>query len=107
MIQTNTKCRTSFYNGINIKAWKIVDYRGPIRKKTVVEEKVAIVEITQHTQEWHHPNHRLTKLEELSIVLAKLEEIGGQIKLMNYELQAIKGECDNYRGSSSNLEFPF
>lgn len=42
-------------------------------------------------------DNRLKKLENLSIVLAKLEDLGSHIKLMNSELQAIKRGCDNYK----------
>nr|GEX69393.1 hypothetical protein [Tanacetum cinerariifolium] len=47
-----------FYNGLDVPTRQILDPRGDISSKTVVDAKVAIQEIAEYSQKWHNGTSR-------------------------------------------------
>ncbi|GKF32820.1 hypothetical protein Tco_0102618 [Tanacetum coccineum] len=43
-----------FYNGLDIPTRQILDSKGAIASKTVVDAKVAIQEMTEYSRKWHN-----------------------------------------------------
>nr|GEX34356.1 hypothetical protein [Tanacetum cinerariifolium] len=47
-----------FYNGLDVQTRQILDSKGVIPSKTVVDAKVAIQEIAEYSQKWHNGTSR-------------------------------------------------
>ncbi|GJR28277.1 retrovirus-related pol polyprotein from transposon TNT 1-94 [Tanacetum coccineum] len=75
-----------FYNGLGIPTLQILDSRGAIPSKTVVDAKIAIQEMVEYSQKWHNgiSRSRSTKTpDELAAIQAQLKNLGREIKKVN------------------------
>ncbi|GJZ89375.1 hypothetical protein Tco_0661157 [Tanacetum coccineum] len=75
-----------FYNGLGIPTLQILDSRGAIPSKTVVDAKIAIQEMVEYSQKWHNGicRSRSTKTpDELAAIQAQLKNLGREIKKVN------------------------
>ncbi|GJV61989.1 retrovirus-related pol polyprotein from transposon TNT 1-94 [Tanacetum coccineum] len=52
-----------FYNGLDVPTRQILDSRGVIPSKTVVDVKVAIQEMVEYSQKWHNRTSRARSIE--------------------------------------------
>ncbi|GJS67880.1 hypothetical protein Tco_0682445 [Tanacetum coccineum] len=75
-----------FYNGLRIPTRQILDSRGVIPSKTVVDAKVAIQKMAKYSQKWHNGTYRSrsTKTSDgLAAIQAQLNNLGREIKKVN------------------------
>ncbi|GKC89519.1 hypothetical protein Tco_1150168 [Tanacetum coccineum] len=81
-----------FYNGLDVPTRQILDSRGAIPTKTVVDAKVAIQEMAKNSQKWHNgtsSKNRSTKTSEgLAAIQAQLNSLGREIKKVNEKVYA-------------------
>ncbi|GKE75787.1 hypothetical protein Tco_1537828 [Tanacetum coccineum] len=61
-----------FYNGLDVPTRQILDSKGAIPTKTAANAKVAIQEMTEHSQKWYNGTSR-TRSTETSDGLAAIQ----------------------------------
>ncbi|GJR18946.1 hypothetical protein Tco_0967473 [Tanacetum coccineum] len=72
-----------FYNGFRIPTRQIIDSRGAIPSKTVVDAKIAIQEMAEHSQKWYNGTSRSRN--------AAIQNQGASIKTLEIQIgQMIK-----------------
>ncbi|GKD98768.1 alpha/beta hydrolases superfamily protein, partial [Tanacetum coccineum] len=72
-----------FYNGLDVPTRQILDSKGVIPTKTIVNAKVAIQEMAEYSQKWHNGIVRTisTKTSDgLAAIQAQLNNLGREIK---------------------------
>nr|GFA33731.1 hypothetical protein [Tanacetum cinerariifolium] len=76
-----------FYNGLDVPTRQILDSKGAIPTKTVVDAKVDIQEMAKYAQKWHNRTSTKTRSIEtsngLAVIQAQLNSIGREIKKVN------------------------
>nr|GEW22699.1 hypothetical protein [Tanacetum cinerariifolium] len=81
-----------FYNGLDVPTRQILDSKGAIPTKTVVDAKVAIQEMAKYAQKWHNRTSTKTKSIEtsngLDAIQAQLNSIEREIKKVNEKKEA-------------------
>ncbi|GKA41752.1 hypothetical protein Tco_0734412, partial [Tanacetum coccineum] len=68
-----------FYNGLDVPTRQILDSRGVIPSKTVVDVKVVIQEMAEYSQKWHNGTSRTRSTETsdgLAAIQAQLDNLG-------------------------------
>ncbi|GJS56475.1 hypothetical protein Tco_0629837 [Tanacetum coccineum] len=86
-----------FYNGLGIPTRQILDSRGAIPSKTVVNAKVAIQEMAEYSQKWHNgtSRSRSTKTSDrLAAIQAQLNNLGREIKKVNEKVYVAQVGCE-------------
>ncbi|GJR06652.1 mitochondrial proton/calcium exchanger protein-like protein isoform X1 [Tanacetum coccineum] len=85
-----------FYNGLDVLTRQILDSRGAIPSKTVVDAKVAIQEMAQYSQKWYNETSRTRGIEtfdRLVVIQAQLNNLGREIKKVNEKVYAAQVGC--------------
>ncbi|GKE76386.1 retrovirus-related pol polyprotein from transposon TNT 1-94 [Tanacetum coccineum] len=80
-----------FYNGLDVPTRQILDSRGAIPSKTIVDAKVAIQEMADYSQKWHNGTSRTKSTETsdgLAAIQAQLNNLGKEIKKVNENFYA-------------------
>ncbi|GJS23783.1 hypothetical protein Tco_0452415 [Tanacetum coccineum] len=81
-----------FYNGLDVPTRQILDSKGAIPSKTVVDAKIAIQEMAGYSQKWHNGTSSRTKSTETSdgfaAIQAQLNNLGREIKKVNEKVYA-------------------
>ncbi|GKA87546.1 hypothetical protein Tco_0809310 [Tanacetum coccineum] len=86
-----------FYNGLGIPTRQILDSRGAIPSKTVVDAKVAIQEMAEYSQKWHNGTSRSRSTETsdgLAAIQAQLNNLGREIKKVNKKVYVAQVGCE-------------
>ncbi|GKD19438.1 hypothetical protein Tco_1208596 [Tanacetum coccineum] len=98
-----------FYNGLGIPTRQILDSRGAIPSKTVVDAKVSIQEMTEHSQKWHNGTSRSRSTETsdgLAAIQAQLNNLGREIKKVNEKVYAAEVGCEQCKGPPLHQRLP-
>ncbi|GJZ37209.1 hypothetical protein Tco_0583400 [Tanacetum coccineum] len=76
-----------FYNGFDVPTRKILDSKGAIPTKTVVDAKIAIQEMAKYSQKWHNGTSSKARSTEtsdgLAAIQSQLNNLGREIKKVN------------------------
>ncbi|GJZ60650.1 hypothetical protein Tco_0616466, partial [Tanacetum coccineum] len=84
---------------------EILDSRGAISSKTVVDAKVAIQEMVEYSQKWHNitSRSRSTKISDgLAAIQAQLINLGREIKKVNEKVYVAQVGCEQCKGPYYN-----
>ncbi|GJW41745.1 homeodomain-like protein [Tanacetum coccineum] len=98
-----------FYNGLGIPTRQILDSRGAIPSKTVVDAKVAIQEMAEYSQKWHNGTSRSRSTETsygLAAIQAQLNNLGRNIKKVNEKVYAAQVGCKQCKGPHYTKDCP-
>ncbi|GKC21278.1 hypothetical protein Tco_1023428 [Tanacetum coccineum] len=98
-----------FCNGLDVPTRQILDSRGAIPSKTVVDAKVAIQEMAEYSQKWHNGTLRTrsTKTSNgLAAIQAQLNNLGREIKRVNEKVYAAQVGCEQCKGPHYTKDFP-
>nr|GEU62018.1 hypothetical protein [Tanacetum cinerariifolium] len=99
-----------FYKGLDVPTRQILDLKGAIRTKTVVDAKVAIQEIAEYSQKCHNGRSLKTKntktSDELASIQAQLNSLGREIKKVNEKVYAAQVGCELCKGPHYTKECP-
>ncbi|GJR53075.1 retrovirus-related pol polyprotein from transposon TNT 1-94 [Tanacetum coccineum] len=85
-----------FYNGLGIPTRQILDSRGAIPSKIVVDAKVAIQEMAEYSQKCHNGTSRSRSTETsngLAAIQAQLNNLGREMKKVNKKVYAAQVGC--------------
>ncbi|GJX59378.1 hypothetical protein Tco_0290768 [Tanacetum coccineum] len=86
-----------FYNGLDVPTRQILDSRGAIPSKTVVDAKVAIQEMAEYSQKCHNGTSRTKSTETsegLAAIQAQLNNLRREIKKVNEKVYAAQVGCE-------------
>ncbi|GKE58837.1 DNA-directed DNA polymerase, partial [Tanacetum coccineum] len=87
----------------------ILDSRGAIPSKTVVDAKVAIQEMAEYSQKWHNrtSRSRSTKTSDrLAVIQAQLNNLRREIKKVNEKVYAAQVGCGQCKGPHYTTDCP-
>ncbi|GKE45879.1 reverse transcriptase domain-containing protein [Tanacetum coccineum] len=90
-----------FYNGLDVPTRQILDLRGAIPSKTVVDAKLAIQEMVEYSQKWQNGISRTKSTETsdgLAAIQAQLNNLGREIKKVNENVYAAQVGCKQCKG---------
>nr|GEV13570.1 hypothetical protein [Tanacetum cinerariifolium] len=98
-----------FYKGLDVPTRQILDSRGAISSKTIVDAKVAIQENAKYSQKWHNRTSR-TRITEtsngLAAIQAQLNNLGKEIKKLNENFYAAQVGCEQCKGGGYRATAP-
>ncbi|GJT98819.1 hypothetical protein Tco_1094337 [Tanacetum coccineum] len=83
---------------------QILNSKGSIPTKTVIDAKVAIQEMAKYSQKWHNGTSktRSTKTSDgLAAIQAQLNNLGREIKKVNEKVYATQVGCEKYKGAAA------
>nr|GEV57959.1 hypothetical protein [Tanacetum cinerariifolium] len=98
-----------FYNGLEVLTRQILDSKGAIPTKTVVDVKVAIQEMAEYSQKWHNGTFRTKSTENsdgLASIQAQLNNLGREIKKVNEKAYVAQVGCELYKGPHYTKDCP-
>ncbi|GJS12200.1 ribonuclease H-like domain-containing protein [Tanacetum coccineum] len=98
-----------FYNGLDVPTRQILDSKGGITTKTVVDAKVAIQEMAKYNQKWHNGTFRTRSTETsdgLAVIQAQLNNLGREIKKVNEKVYAAQVGCKQCKGPHYTQDCP-
>ncbi|GJV64676.1 DNA-directed DNA polymerase [Tanacetum coccineum] len=97
------------YNGLDIPTRQILDSRGAIPSKTVVDVKTAIQEMAEYSQKWHNGTLRVrsTKTSDgLAAMQAQLNSLGREIKKVKEKVYVAQVGCNQCKGPHYTKDHP-
>ncbi|GJZ21362.1 reverse transcriptase domain-containing protein [Tanacetum coccineum] len=94
-----------FYNGLGIPTRQILDLRGAIPSKTVVDAKVAIQEMAKYSQKWHNKTSKSTS-DGLAAIQAQLNNLRREIKKVNEKVYVAQVGCEQCKGPHYTKDCP-
>ncbi|GJY30777.1 DNA-directed DNA polymerase [Tanacetum coccineum] len=92
-----------FYNGLDVPTRHILDSRGAVPTKTVVDAKTAIQEMVEYSKKWHNGTSRGRSTETFdgfAMIQAQLNNLGKEIKKVNEKVYAAQVGCGGYRATA-------
>nr|GEV15799.1 hypothetical protein [Tanacetum cinerariifolium] len=98
-----------FYNGLGISTRQILDSRGAIPSKIVVDAKIAIQEMAKYSQNWHNRTSKSRSTETsdgLVTIQSEQNNLGREIKKMNEKVYASQVGCEQCKGPHYTKDFP-
>ncbi|GJT05923.1 reverse transcriptase domain-containing protein [Tanacetum coccineum] len=99
-----------FYNGLDVPTRQILDSRGSIPTKTVVDANVAIQEMVEYSQKWHNGTSLKNKSTEtsdgLAAIQAQLNSLGREINKLNEKVYAAQVGCELCKGPHYTKDCP-
>ncbi|GJX47115.1 hypothetical protein Tco_0272305 [Tanacetum coccineum] len=99
-----------FYNGLDVPTRQILDSKGAIPSKTVVDAKIAIQEMAEYSQKWHNGTSSRTRSTEtsdgLAAIQAQLNNPGQEIKKVNEKVYAAQVGCEICKGPHYTKDYP-
>ncbi|GJU14387.1 hypothetical protein Tco_1142353 [Tanacetum coccineum] len=98
-----------FYNGLDVPTRQILDSRGAIPSKTVVDAKVAIHKMAEYSQKWHNGTSRTRSTEtsnKLAAIQAQLNNLGREIKKVNEKVYVAQVGCKQCKGPHYTKDCP-
>nr|GEU56668.1 hypothetical protein [Tanacetum cinerariifolium] len=98
-----------FYNGLGIPTRQILNSRGAIPSKTVVDAKIAIQEMAEYSQKWHNgtSESRSTKTSDgLAAIQAQLNNLGREIKKVDEKVYNAQVGCLQCKGPHYTKDYP-
>ncbi|GKC49977.1 hypothetical protein Tco_1072722 [Tanacetum coccineum] len=99
-----------FYNWLNVPTRQILNSKGAIPTKTVVDAKIAIQEMAEYSQKWHNRTSLKARSTETSDGLAaiqtQLNNLGREIKKVNEKVYATQVECELCKRPHYTKDFP-
>ncbi|GJV86414.1 hypothetical protein Tco_1530352 [Tanacetum coccineum] len=90
-----------FYNEFDVPTRQILDSRGAVLTKIVVDAKKAIQEMVEYSQKWHNRTSRGTSTEtsdKPASIQAQLNNLGREIKKVNEKVYAAQVGCEQCKG---------
>ncbi|GJY47900.1 hypothetical protein Tco_0437856 [Tanacetum coccineum] len=87
----------------------ILDSRGAIPSKTVVDAKVAIQKMVEYSQKWHNgtSRSRSTKTSDgLAAIQVQLNNLGREIKKVNEKVYVAEVGCEQCKGTYYTKDCP-
>ncbi|GJW14174.1 hypothetical protein Tco_0018307 [Tanacetum coccineum] len=98
-----------FYNGLGIPTRQILNSRGAIPSKIVVDAKIAIQEMPEYSQKWNNGTSRSISTETsdgLAALQAQLNNLGREIKKVNEKVYAAQVGCKQCKGPHYTKDCP-
>ncbi|GJS21618.1 ribonuclease H-like domain-containing protein [Tanacetum coccineum] len=99
-----------FYNGLDVPTRQILDSRGSIPTKTVVDANVAIQEMVEYSQKWHNGTSLKNKSTEtsdgLAAIQAQLNSLGREINKLNEKMYVAQVGCKLCKGPHYTKDCP-
>ncbi|GJR00714.1 putative reverse transcriptase domain-containing protein [Tanacetum coccineum] len=99
-----------FYNGLDVPTRQILDSKGAIPSKSVVDAKIAIHEMAEYSQKWHNGTSSGTRSTEtsdgLAAIQAQLNNLGREIKKVNEKVYAAQVGCELCKGPHYTKDCP-
>nr|GEV75595.1 hypothetical protein [Tanacetum cinerariifolium] len=98
-----------FYNGLEVLTRQIIDSKGAIPTKTAADEKVAIQEMAEYSQNWHNiiSQARSTETSDgLAAIQAQLTNLEREIKKVNEKVYAAQVGCEQCKGTHYTKDCP-
>ncbi|GJV71500.1 hypothetical protein Tco_1491495 [Tanacetum coccineum] len=99
-----------FYNGLDVPTRQILDSKGAIPSKSVVDAKIAIHEMAEYSQKWHNGTSSGTRSTEtsdgLAAIQAQLNNLEREIKKVNEKMYAAQVGCELYKGPHYTKDCP-
>nr|GEU94543.1 hypothetical protein [Tanacetum cinerariifolium] len=99
-----------FYNGLDVLTRQILDSKGAIPSKTVVDAKVAIQEMAEFSQKWNNGTSSRSRCIEtydgLAAIQAQLNNLGQEIKKVNEKVYAAQVGCESCKGLHYTKDCP-
>ncbi|GKA66828.1 DNA-directed DNA polymerase [Tanacetum coccineum] len=99
-----------FYNGLDVPTRHILDSKGVIPTKTVVDAKVAIQEMAEYSQKWHNETSSKARSTEtsdgLAAIQAQLNNLRREIKKVNEKVYAAQVGCELCKGPHYTKDCP-
>ncbi|GKC83781.1 nucleobase-ascorbate transporter 12 [Tanacetum coccineum] len=99
-----------FYNGLDVPTRQILDSKGAIPSKTVIDAKIAIKEMVEYSQKWHNGTSSRTKGTEtsdgLAAIQAQLNNLRREIKKVNEKVYAAQVGCEQCKGPHYTKDCP-
>ncbi|GKA58030.1 hypothetical protein Tco_0757218 [Tanacetum coccineum] len=99
-----------FCNGLDVPTRQILDSKGTIPAKTVIDAKIAIQEMAEYSQKWHNGTSSRTKGTEtsdgLAAIQAQLNNLGREIKKVNEKVYAAQVGCEQCKGPHYTKDCP-
>ncbi|GKC84776.1 hypothetical protein Tco_1140493, partial [Tanacetum coccineum] len=85
------------------------DAGGAIPTKTAADGKIAIQEMAEYSQKWHHITSRTRSTETsdgLAVIQAQLNKFGREIKKVNEKVYAAQVGCELCKGPRYTKDCP-
>ncbi|GJY05777.1 retrovirus-related pol polyprotein from transposon TNT 1-94 [Tanacetum coccineum] len=99
-----------FYNGLDVQTRQILDSKGAIPSKTIVDAKIAIQEMVEYTQKWYNGTSSRTRSTETSdgiaAIQAQFNNLGREIKKVNEKVYAAQVGCELCKGPHYTKDCP-
>nr|GEW25962.1 hypothetical protein [Tanacetum cinerariifolium] len=98
-----------FYNGLEVLTRQILDSKGAIPTKTVVDAKVSIQKMAEYSQKWLNETSRTRSTETsdgLAAIQAQLNNLGREIKKVNEKVYAAQVGCELCKGPHYTKDCP-
>ncbi|GJT43117.1 hypothetical protein Tco_0951832 [Tanacetum coccineum] len=99
-----------FYNGLDVPTRQILDSKGAIPSKTVIDDKIAIYKMAEYSQKWHNGTSSRTKSTKtsdgLAAIQAQLNNLGREIKKVNEKVYAAQVGCELCKGPHYTKDYP-
>nr|GEU91014.1 hypothetical protein [Tanacetum cinerariifolium] len=98
-----------FYNGLEVPTKQILDSKGAILTKTVVDAKLAVQEMVEYSQKWHNETSRTRSTESsygLAAIQAQLNNLGREIKKVNEKVYVSQVGCEQCKGPYYTKDCP-
>ncbi|GJY08605.1 hypothetical protein Tco_0375659 [Tanacetum coccineum] len=87
---------------LDVPTRQILDSKGAIPSKTVVDAKIAIQEMAEYSYKWHNGTSSRTRSTEtsygLAAIQAQLNNLGREIKKVNEKVYAAQVGCELCKG---------
>ncbi|GJZ64490.1 reverse transcriptase domain-containing protein [Tanacetum coccineum] len=89
-----------FYNGLGIPTRQILDSRGAIPSKIVINAKVAIQEMAEYFQKWHNGTSRSRSTETYDglVVYKQTNKLGRRSRKVNETVLFAQVGCEQCKG---------
>ncbi|GKB60035.1 hypothetical protein Tco_0916221 [Tanacetum coccineum] len=98
-----------FYNGLDVPTRQILDSRGVIPSKDVVDAKTAIQEMVEYFQKWNNRTSRVRSIEtsdRLARIQAQLNNLGREIKKVNEKVYVAQVGFEQCKGTHYTKDCP-
>ncbi|GJS80670.1 hypothetical protein Tco_0730551 [Tanacetum coccineum] len=99
-----------FYNWLDVPTRQILNSKGAIPSKTIVDAKIAIQKMAEYSQKWHNGTSsrtRSTKTSDgLTAIQALLNNLGREIKKVNEKVYAAQVGCELSKGPHYTKDCP-
>nr|GFA80850.1 hypothetical protein [Tanacetum cinerariifolium] len=98
-----------FYNGLDVPTRQILDLRGAVLTKIIIDAKMAIQEMAEYSQKWHNETSRERSAKTsdgLDAIQAQINNLRREIKKVNEKVYAAQVGCEQCKGPHYTKDCP-